>query len=225
MGVIAAVAAIAVMGLVTAFVFRPWAGQASQPTAATKPSAAPSAVGGSHKTSKPTGGSAIAPPRTIRPTQSSSALTGADPSNAPTTTAPAATTAPATTAPARPSPAPSTTAPSKPNPYSPVQVCGSGYQVIDSAPLTKGGTTQATVYLLYNSGNGDNCTVTMKKTAVGVRTTVSASLQLQGQSGKTDSGAYADYAGPVRASASGVCVKWGGSAGGVSYTSPYEHCG
>ena len=106
------------------------------------------------------------------------------------------------------------------NPYSPSEVCGSGYSVIDQAALTGG-----TVYLLYNSGNSNNCVVTLKSTNLGASTAVSAFLEPQGGSRTTDSGSYGYYAGPVRKAAPSVCVKWGGSVGGSTYTSPFEHCG
>ncbi|MGI5268051.1 M23 family metallopeptidase [Nonomuraea sp. CA-218870] len=106
------------------------------------------------------------------------------------------------------------------NPYTPVEVCGSGYGVVDSAALTGG-----RVYLLYNSGNGNNCVVTLKTTGVGTASAMSAFLEPQGESRTTDSGSYGYYAGPVRRSAPGQCVKWGGSIGGSAYTSPFEHCG
>ncbi|PWU54154.1 hypothetical protein DLJ46_00100 [Micromonospora globispora] len=104
-------------------------------------------------------------------------------------------------------------------------MCGSGYQVIDSATLTANGIRQGRVYLLYNTGNGYNCVVTLKDTNVGRATTVSAYLEVQGKTRSTDSGAFQYYAGPVRASAAAACVKWGGSTGGASYGSPFEHCG
>ncbi|WP_214319141.1 M23 family metallopeptidase [Nonomuraea sediminis] len=106
------------------------------------------------------------------------------------------------------------------NPYTPEEVCGSGYSVIDSAGLS-GGTT----YLLYNSGNGYNCVVTLKSTNLGTDTAVSAFLEPQGESRTTDSGNYGYYAGPVRRDAANQCVRWGGSVGSSSYTSPFEHCG
>jgi len=106
------------------------------------------------------------------------------------------------------------------NPYTPETVCGSGYAVIDSAALTGGRT-----YLLYNSGNGNNCVVTMKSTNLGSASAVSAFLEPQGASRTTDSGNYGYYAGPVVRSAPGTCVKWGGSVGSSAYTSPFEHCG
>ncbi len=106
------------------------------------------------------------------------------------------------------------------NPYSPDEVCGSGYSVIDQAGLTGG-----TVYLLYNSGNSNNCVVTLKSTNLGTASAVSAFLEPQGGTRTTDSGSYAYYAGPVRKAAPSVCVKWGGSVGSSTYTSPFEHCG
>ncbi|TDD49153.1 M23 family metallopeptidase [Nonomuraea terrae] len=106
------------------------------------------------------------------------------------------------------------------NPYTPEQVCGSGYNVIDSAGLTGG-----TVYLLYNTGNGNNCVVTLKSTSVGTASAVSAYLEVQGSTRRTDSGNFGYYAGPVTAQAASTCVKWGGSAGSSRYDSPFEHCG
>jgi eukaryotic-like serine/threonine-protein kinase len=136
------------------------------------------------------------------------------------TAAPPAATDPAPARSSSPAPKPSSSGDSTKNPYTPSQVCGSGYKVIDSAPLNRYGT----VYLLYNAGNGNNCSVTLKTTSVGTRTAVSAYLEPQGKSRVSDSGSFEYYAGPLRAKASGVCVAWGGSAGGVSYRSPFEHC-
>ena len=107
------------------------------------------------------------------------------------------------------------------NPNTPQAVCGSGYQVIDYAGLGGGGT----VYLLYNAGNGNNCVATIKATSIGTGSATSAFLEVQGQARTTDSGSFAYYAGPVRKAAPGACVRWGGSVGATSYTSPFEHCG
>lgn len=106
------------------------------------------------------------------------------------------------------------------NPYTPQEVCGSGYTVIDSQAVTGG-----RVYLLYNSGNGYNCVTTIKSTSIGTASAVSASLQVEGGTMTTDSGSYAYYAGPIRKSAANDCVKWGGSVGSSSYLSGFEHCG
>jgi murein DD-endopeptidase MepM/ murein hydrolase activator NlpD len=106
------------------------------------------------------------------------------------------------------------------NPYTPTEVCGSGFSVVDEAALGTVGRT----YLLYNSGTGYNCVVTLKSTNLGTPSAVSAFLEPEGSSRTTDSGSYSYYAGPVKRSAPGTCVKWGGSVGSTSYTSPFEHC-
>ncbi|MDQ3404892.1 MAG: M23 family metallopeptidase [Actinomycetota bacterium] len=106
------------------------------------------------------------------------------------------------------------------NPYTPEEACGSGYSVIDSAALG----TSGRAYLLYNS-NGNNCVTTIKSVSIGTPSPVSAFLEVQGSSRVTDSGSFAYYAGPVRKAAPGTCVKWGGSVGSSTYTSPFEHCG
>ncbi|MFU8872428.1 protein kinase domain-containing protein [Micromonospora sp. SL4-19] len=124
-----------------------------------------------------------------------------------------------------PKPTGTTSAPEKPNPYTPAQACGSGYQVIDSAPLTANGVRKARVYLLYNNASKANCVVTMKDTDVGRASKVTAYLEVQGKTRQTDSGSFSYYAGPVRATAGGTCVKWGGSVAGASYGSGFEHCG
>ncbi|MEV0274685.1 MAG: M23 family metallopeptidase [Hamadaea sp.] len=107
------------------------------------------------------------------------------------------------------------------NPYTAEEVCGSGYDVIDSAALG----TVGKVFLAYNSGNGYNCVVTLKYVSVGTASAVSAFLEPEGSTRTTDSGSFSYYAGPVKRSAPGVCVKWGGSVGSTSYTSGFEHCG
>ncbi|NUO98532.1 MAG: M23 family metallopeptidase [Nonomuraea sp.] len=107
------------------------------------------------------------------------------------------------------------------NPYTPQEVCGSGYSVIDSAALGSDGT----VYLLYNSSNGNNCVVTLKAKSLGTATATTAYLEVQGSTRKTDSGSYGYYAGPVVSAAADKCVKWGGKAGASAYDSPFEHCG
>ncbi|GIJ25439.1 hypothetical protein Vqi01_06010 [Micromonospora qiuiae] len=161
------------------------------------------------------------------------------PTSSPSTARPSATSASperssvAATTPASSSPSPSRPRPSatptagggeQPNPYTAAQACGSGYRVINTATLTAGGRRQGKVHLLYHAGTGSNCVVTLKETAVGTATPVMAFLEVQGRARSTDSDSYRYYAGPVRASAAATCVKWGGSAGGASYSSPFEHC-
>ncbi|GAA3595604.1 M23 family metallopeptidase [Nonomuraea rosea] len=107
------------------------------------------------------------------------------------------------------------------NPHTAASVCGSGYKVIDSAALGSAGTA----YLLFNSASGNNCVATIKKTSLGKATAASAYLEVEGKTRATDSGSFTYYAGPIRAAASGKCVKWGGKAGTSVYNSPFEHCG
>ncbi|WP_435825553.1 protein kinase domain-containing protein [Micromonospora zamorensis] len=157
--------------------------------------------------------------------------TSADPTDTPTTATtsgePVRTAAPGSTPTGTASsrPTPSRTPSSRPNPYTAAQACGSGYQVVDSATLTGGdGQRKGRVFLMYHSGTGTNCVVTLKDTAVGTKSAASAYLEVQGRARSTDSGSFDYYAGPVRASAAGTCVKWGGATGGVSYGSGFEHC-
>jgi sialidase-1 len=98
--------------------------------------------------------------------------------------------------------------------------CGGGYSVIDSAPLGSAGS----VYLSYNASNGQNCVSTMKSASLGTATATAAYLEAAGSARITDSGSFSWFAGPVRTGAAGKCVRWGGSAGGVNYNSPLEHC-
>ncbi|MFI7427242.1 protein kinase [Micromonospora sp. NPDC049836] len=170
------------------------------------------------------------PPAAGAATPGHSGRPGRSPSATPSR--PVATGGPSTGAPAptgsgpgAPAPTSASAAAEQPNPYTARQVCGSGFQVVDSATLTANGVRTGRVYLLYNSATGANCAVTLKDTDVGRATAVSVHLEVQGKARQADSGAFKYYAGPLRTSAAGVCVKWGGSAGGASYGSPFEHCG
>jgi hypothetical protein len=115
-----------------------------------------------------------------------------------------------------------------PNPYTPQGVCGSGYSVIDQQPISTG-LVWATVYLLWNGGNGNNCVVTIKRVNVGTPTYTAATLETP--SGKTtDAGSFRYYAGPVKRYARGICVRWGGVASDTAgqrfaVYSGWEHCG
>lgn len=105
------------------------------------------------------------------------------------------------------------------NPYSAPALCGSGYSVIDSHAITG-----ATIELLYSSGSGQNCVVTMAAADKG-SVSMNATLAVQGGSSGSDPGSYTWYAGPVRESAPGECVMWGGAYNGASWTSAWSHCG
>ncbi len=105
------------------------------------------------------------------------------------------------------------------NPYSPSSVCGSGYGVIDSHGLT-----DATIYLLYNGSNGNNCVVTLATTPTSAHS-MNATLAVQGGSSASNPGTFTYYAGPVTENAPSSCVEWGGSYGSSSWTSGWSHCG
>ncbi|MFG1703426.1 M23 family metallopeptidase [Nonomuraea sp. M3C6] len=109
--------------------------------------------------------------------------------------------------------------PSSGNPYSAEQVCGAGYKPVDSASLG----SQGKVVLLYSAATGQNCVTTLRRGTSG-KAAMRAYLEVKGKARKTDAGSFQYYAGPVRAAAPRVCVKWGGAIGSASYDSPFEHC-
>ncbi|MGV9384673.1 M23 family metallopeptidase, partial [Nonomuraea sp. NPDC003707] len=85
------------------------------------------------------------------------------------------------------------------NPHTAESVCGAGYKVIDSAALGSSGT----VYLTFNSANGNNCVATIKKASLGKATATAAYLEVAGKARATDTGSFEYYAGPVRGAAAG----------------------
>lgn len=116
------------------------------------------------------------------------------------------------------------------NPYTPTQVCGSGFGIIDSQVVSTPKRKLGTTYLLYNGATGRNCVVTLKSYGVGKPSHVAALLQRKGGAQKMDSGeTYKYYAGPVKVKARGVCVRWGGGITVGTFSSgfdtAYEHCG
>ncbi|WP_431912020.1 protein kinase domain-containing protein [Nonomuraea jabiensis] len=127
-----------------------------------------------------------------------------------------------TTVPTRPSSKPTKTyGPRKPNPYNAASVCGSGYKVIDSRSIAGG---NATVYLLYNSGAGKNCVITMSRMLYPEKAQMNAILQVKGGSSASNPGNFTAYAGPIRLPGKQKCVIWGGSWGGQSWKSGWSHC-
>jgi murein DD-endopeptidase MepM/ murein hydrolase activator NlpD len=103
--------------------------------------------------------------------------------------------------------------------YDPAAECGAGFEMTDSVKLGSAGTAN----LLWKGSTSQNCAITLKFANVGTPTATSAFLEPQGASRTTDSGSFSFFAGPVTRTAP-TCVKWGGSTGGSSYTSPFEHC-
>jgi tRNA A-37 threonylcarbamoyl transferase component Bud32 len=206
----AGAAGIALIGLVALVTLRPWEGR---PPADSLTEARAGASAGADP-----GADTIEPGPDATATAAANRSATASPGPIPSASA-----GPTTTGNPKPTAKPTKASPK--NPYTPAQVCGDGYRLIDSAALTgSDGTLRGNVYLLYNAGNGYNCAVALKTTSVGTASTVSTYLEVQGRARATNSGSFSYYAGPVRGQAAGQCVKWGGSASGVSYASPFEHC-
>lgn len=119
------------------------------------------------------------------------------------------------------------------NPYTPTQVCGAGYGVVDQHALTTdAGITLGTTYLLYNGAKGKNCAVTLKARQLGVATNTGVSVKRQGAEAPwvTDVSSYRYYAGPVYVKAPGKCVQWGGNMSfpngrSAVFVAPLGHCG
>lgn len=115
------------------------------------------------------------------------------------------------------------------NPYSPWEVCGSDYDIIDHTHLGGLGGNSAVAYLM-ESGAWD-CVVTIKSYGVGTDGPTSAILT-DGESdagdnkyNPIDSGNYSYYAGPVyEIAAPEECVHWGGYSFGDTDRLPHN-CG
>ncbi|MGP3926960.1 spore-associated protein A [Streptomyces sp. 8N616] len=102
-------------------------------------------------------------------------------------------------------------------------VCGSGYNVVNSAPVGSVGT----VYLTYNATTGKNCVVTIRNTT-GSPTYMVAYLNVLDDPAyepAIDEGEYRSYAGPVYKYARGLCVEWGGVIGGWETFNTGSNCG
>ena len=88
----------------------------------------------------------------------------------------------------------------------PQKVCGSSYKTVNSAPIGSLGT----VYLTYNSSNGENCVATIRKNP-GTALDMSAWIYVPDtDEGAEDYGRYTSYAGPAYVYGKGHCVDWGG---------------
>ncbi|WP_367129288.1 hypothetical protein [Saccharothrix sp. HUAS TT1] len=110
------------------------------------------------------------------------------------------------------------------NPYTPEEVCGTGYRVIDSRPATWNGKAYGGVYLMYKSG-GYNCVATIKWTAIGTPTDTMAGLYRDSENSSLnliDQGDYKYYA-VVRGYAP-HCIKYAGWTGAAVATSGWGWC-
>ncbi len=125
-----------------------------------------------------------------------------------------------------PEPEPEPTDTKTKNPYSPQQLCGDDFQVVDRAKVRDDeGTVLGQVYLLSLNDGELNCTVTLKEAGNGKKTPMAAYLEVAGQQRADDSREDEFYAGAVKAGpvTDGDCVKWGGSIDGSDYDG--QQCG
>ncbi|WP_461017056.1 spore-associated protein A [Streptomyces daliensis] len=101
--------------------------------------------------------------------------------------------------------------------------CGSGYKVVNSAPIG----TSGTVFLTYNSNIGTNCVVTVRNTPGDPVFMVASLITSDAIDPKPeeDIGEYRSYAGPVYVDAAGKCVNWGGVIGGEGVSRVGTNCG
>ncbi|MFG1703411.1 protein kinase [Nonomuraea sp. M3C6] len=197
-------APIATQPVVPTVTAQPTRTASSKPTKTAKPKATVT------KTVQPSKTPTQSPTPTKKPTQ--------EPEPTPTKTtqkpAPTKTTQ-------KPAPTKSSAPVAKKNPYTATQVCGGGFSVQRQSSFS-GGTT----YQLWNNGTGQNCVVTIKSgTDVGKATPMSATLEVQGGGSQTDSGNFEYYAGPVKLSAKGKCVRYSGSSGSGSTSAGWGNCG
>ncbi|HWS32991.1 MAG TPA: protein kinase [Actinoplanes sp.] len=110
------------------------------------------------------------------------------------------------------------------NPYTPQQLCGDGFDALNSRDLIdKSGVNRGTVYLLGNSDR-TRCVVTIRSDNLSQRTSVGASLEVQDGEKNADKGNERYYVGPVVVENVEACVRWGGSIGNVTFTSEFEQC-
>jgi hypothetical protein len=115
------------------------------------------------------------------------------------------------------------------NPYTPREVCGWNYRVIDRERHRDDGIHLGTTFLMWNGATGRNCVVTIKYHGVGQPNYVGASIEKRGGRVRSDGDVYRYYAGPRRVYAPGVCVRWTGyvsisEALGDGFVSKWGHC-
>ncbi|MER8220440.1 spore-associated protein [Streptomyces sp. NPDC094143] len=103
----------------------------------------------------------------------------------------------------------------------PQKVCGSGYKTVNSASVGSLGT----VYLTYNSANGQNCVATIRNNP-GTAVNMSAWIFVPDtEESHYDEGLFTSYAGPAYVHGKGHCVDWGGSIANT-YVQVYgSNCG
>ncbi|MFF5078577.1 protein kinase [Actinoplanes sp. NPDC000266] len=110
------------------------------------------------------------------------------------------------------------------NPYTPKQLCGSNYSILETATLKGNAGTVGRVYLMISDDKQQNCVVTLRSSDLNEKADASAFLEVQDKDRDTQDGEVDFYAGPVKASAAKACIKWGGSIDDFDYESDFGHC-
>ncbi|MEV0155407.1 hypothetical protein AB0H57_16925 [Micromonospora sp. NPDC050686] len=101
--------------------------------------------------------------------------------------------------------------------------CGSGYSVVNSAPIG----TKGTVFLTYSSSTGKNCAIAKRNTAgSAVLIEVGLGINPVGSHWPAYEGNYfTSYAGPIYLSAANKCVDWMGRISGTEGGKRGTNCG
>ncbi|MFC7328674.1 spore-associated protein A [Marinactinospora rubrisoli] len=100
--------------------------------------------------------------------------------------------------------------------------CGSGYVEVNRDHIGNLGT----VFLTYNSSNGNNCVVTIRNSPGAARPMMAAIARQSDPAWyEIDEGNYTTYAGPVYRYARGECVTWGGAINGQYGGDENTNCG
>ncbi|MFE9728645.1 spore-associated protein [Streptomyces sp. NPDC005794] len=112
-----------------------------------------------------------------------------------------------------------TTASAAPN-ITPQGVCGKAYKTVNSVSVGSLGT----VYLTYNSSNGQNCVATIRTNPGSVKH-MSAYIYVPAtDEWAGDDGNFTSYAGPGYVYGKGYCVSWGGSIDNVYVSVENSNC-
>lgn len=98
--------------------------------------------------------------------------------------------------------------------------CGSGYGVVNSAPVG----TVGTVFLTYNSSNGNNCVVTVRNSSGSGITICERLWSSRDSTGLCEPG-MTTWGGPVSLHAAGLCVSWRGTIGSATGGKDNTNCG
>ena len=107
---------------------------------------------------------------------------------------------------------------SAPAPYN--GACGTGYRVVNSAPVGSVGMA----YLTWNGTTGMNCVVEIRNVS-GAPIHMSLGIASDDIRNNNDVGDFRFYAGPLYEGARHRCINWWGDINGVSFSRSQTNCG